>query len=878
MTIRQTLFTLLLSSSLLWSATGGKLAGRVTSADGDPLIGVNIIVEGTNLGAASGQNGEYYILEIPPGKYSVRYSMIGFKTHIIQAVEIQSQFTTTQNVALESTVLEGEEVVVVAERPLFQKDATSKIVVMDSDEITNMAVADFKDVLVTRAGFTEDASGGIHLRGGRTREILYMIDGMVVKDPLIGDFTGTVNQNAIKEMSIISGTFNAEYGEAMSGVVNIITKEGSKNFHGRFEYLSDQINSSPYHKQGAFFSVEDTNYTYVNLRDMLLTTYQNAASGTYPKGLLPLFDLPAKGTNNITLSGPLLGKSNFFLSGYYGATDSPLPHGTNIRQDVELKLTQHPTPKLKISQHLHTSTRLYQSYAHSWKYQPEHQAHTLRTNDRLAINVTNHLSESMFYRFSLSQMKTGTHTGVQDKTPDQYVRPSTDVTVYFYNPKNDTVKYVGDQGIYTDNLTSTQAVKFDLVNQINFRHQIKTGFQYSRHYLDIYTEDEPWEGGANFKDDTTFTPTEASFYIQDKIEYETLILNLGIRYDRLDPNAAMWRDVTRFVVWDSTADAWKQAPVEDVPPRTKWSPRIGFAFPVTDNMVFHFSYGHFFQNPSFDAITYNAQKDISSTLPLVGNPKVKPQKTIAFETGLKQSITPDVGLEITAWTKDIRGLLSTEQIRYLSNQYILYSNTDYASVKGMDLTLTKRPTGYFSGSLAYTLSVAKGNNSNPTAGYFSAYTQEEIPHQEYFLSFDQRHDISANLNIHTPVNYGPQIIGFYPLEQMNVNLLINAGSGLPYTPYVDPTIRVDVNSARKPWTFTADLRLQKSILLKNPQLVLVAEVTNLTDHKNVLFVYSRTGKPFDPGFSGVGTSEDANHNPAHLGPGRAIKLGAYLEW
>jgi len=255
---------------------------------------------------------------------------------------------------------------------------------------------------------------------------------------------------------------------------------------------------------------------------------------------------------------------------------------------------------------------------------------------------------------------------------------------------------------------------------------------------------------------------------------------------------------------------------------------------------------------------------------------LKAQKTVSFEAGLKQALSNKTSLEINLWSKDIRDLLSTLQIRYLSNMYVAYTNSDYANVKGIDFSLDKQFTGIFGSSIAYSLSVAKGNNSNPTGGYFSAYTQEEVPHQEFYLDFDQRHDLSVSLFIKTPSKYGPGFNGLRPLSKINANLLINAGSGLPYTPYVDPTIRVDMNSARKPWTFSADLRMKKRFLLNSTALTFFLEVTNLTDYENIYFVYSRTGKPFDPGFSGVGTSTDANYNPLHIGQGRTFSAGVNI--
>ena len=209
----------------------------------------------------------------------------------------------------------------------------------------------------------------------------------------------------------------------------------------------------------------------------------------------------------------------------------------------------------------------------------------------------------------------------------------------------------------------------------------------------------------------------------------------------------------------------------------------------------------------------------------------------------------------------------------------MFYNSDYASVKGIELTLRKKYSDYFSGSIDYTYMIAKGNNSQPLGGYFDAFTGEEIPHQEYFLDFDQRHDLALNLNVTIPKNKGPVLFGFKPLSHMNINFLYQAGSGLPYTPYVDPTVRIEVNSGRKPWTTTSDIRLSKKISLFKTTVAVFTEVTNIFDRQNIVYVYSRTGKPFDTGLAGlVGSSPDANHNPIHVGPPRIIKAGLQLLW
>jgi outer membrane receptor protein involved in Fe transport len=294
------------------------------------------------------------------------------------------------------------------------------------------------------------------------------------------------------------------------------------------------------------------------------------------------------------------------------------------------------------------------------------------------------------------------------------------------------------------------------------------------------------------------------------------------------------------------------------------------AHPITEDAVLHFAYGHFFQIPDYNSLYYNISKDLSTALPLVGNPDIKAQKTVSYEAGIKYRLGENWALDATAWYKDINDLLSTLHVSYLSQDYVVFFNSDYASVQGIDITFNKRYSNYFSGSIDYTYMVAKGNNSDPLGGYVDAFTQEEVPHREYFLDFDQRHSFALNLNFFIPDKHGL-------LSDFNLNLIFRASSGLPYTPYVDPTVRIDVNSGRKPWISTFDFRAQKLIKFGGVSTALFLEVTNLFDTQNVSFVYSRTGKPFDNGQPGlVGSSPDANYNPTHVGPPRIIKLGTQI--
>lgn len=842
------LFLLLGTTAFLYAGTTGKISGTAKDADtNEPLPGCNIIIEGTNLGTASNINGEFFILNIIPGTYTVKVSMMGYKTYTINNVRVVADLTTNLEIVMEEQILEmDEEIVVIAERPLVQKDVTSKLAVLSSDELLNMPVTSIQDILTTKAGFTTDANGELHVRGGRTGEIAYMVDGVKVDEPLYGGFNATLNRDAINEMVVISGTFNAEYGDAMSSIVNIVTQDGGKSFHGKLEYTSAMLNNSPYRSANPFPGVEDQyDYESKSIYDDLAVSIPGMLIGSF--------------------SGPILSNLTFFLSGVYKNEDSYLPHGYNLERDGFGKLTYFPIPTVKLAFSGQLTDREYQGYSHQWKYLSDHQSHRRIKSNRLGLIFTHTVSSSLFYKVNLSRFENNTKVQVGDKLPSQYEMGRTGETVYFYVD--------GDDSEYADNNTVTLRGRVDATLQANTHNQFKGGLELVRHDINVYEEFQPWPSGAQFKDIYTRTPFEFAAYLQDKIEYDYLIVNVGLRYDYVDPKATMWPDINRFGYFDENNN-WVLADEVKVEPKTQLSPRIGLAHPITDNAVLHFSYGHFFQNPDYNSLYYNNQKDISTSLPLIGNPDVKAQKTISYEAGIKYGISETWALDVTAWYKDITDLLSTLHVSYLSQDYVVFYNSDYASVQGIDLTLHKRYSDYFSGSIDYTYMVAKGNNSQPLGGYFNAFTQEEIPHQEYFLDFDQRHKLALSLNFFVPENGGIDILGMNLFSNFNLNLIIKTNSGLPYTPYVDPTVRIDVNSGRKPWTSTVDLRMMQKISFTGFALSLFLEVKNLFDTENVVFVYSRTGKPFDTGQPGlVGSSPDANHNPAHIGPPRIIKLG-----
>ena len=247
---QKTLFIVtLISANILFAGVTGKLVGRITdSATGEPLIGVNVVLKGTALGAASDENGDYMILNIPADTYTATASYIGYKTTSVTDTRINADRTTTVNIALEISAVEGEEVIVEAERPVIVRDQTATTITIEEEDFDNMPINSYADIIGNIAGVIENdnvggdsGEDGIHIRGGRSGDIAYFVDGFYVKDVINGGMATDVARGGISELSIITGSFDAEYGQAMSGIINIITREGGAEYDLSFRASTDQL-------------------------------------------------------------------------------------------------------------------------------------------------------------------------------------------------------------------------------------------------------------------------------------------------------------------------------------------------------------------------------------------------------------------------------------------------------------------------------------------------------------------------------------------------------------------------------------------------------------------------------------------------------------
>jgi outer membrane receptor protein involved in Fe transport len=894
---------LLILTGILFGGTTGKIVGQAVDAtNGEPLAGVNVEIPAIQMGAATDLEGYFIITNVPPGKYVIKLSYIGYSTTEVINVAVTVDQTTTIQVEMQQETLEiAETITVVAQRPVIQKDVTSKRSVVEGNMITDiLPVSTITDVLSIQAGVISDEDGNVHIRGGRTGEVAYLIDGTYVRNPFDNTLGGRVDVEAIQEMEVISGTFNAEYGNALSGVVNVVTKEGAPEYHFKLQYESPMLNESPYHKSDWLLDEENVKNLPAEqqLKYLDAVRTENGESGYRHISLLDNKYSSYKGINmlgrfNGALSGPIpfIEDIQFFVSGTFHNEDSYLPYGFTMDRVLSSKFTYRISPSFRLQFNADWSRRYFQDYNHQYKYwqffdEEGTGSYPLRRDDRnrLSLKFTHTLSSQTFYTLSLSQIYNYEERKIEDRLvvtkPNTGELISTEYLTRGYYEGTEGNFRTGDDRYWYETESKTYDIDFDFVSQVDRFNLIKAGVEYRRHDMFRHRVGMPPRSSIQY---FTREPFEFAAYIQDKIELDFLIINLGLRFDYFKAADVYYPDpanILETVTDDQGQTFITTVEQQDVPPESKFSPRVGLAYPVTERTVFHFAYGHFFQIPRlYDLYRNDELEDILVNDALVGNPGLKPEETVAFEAGIKQQLGLDYALDITAYNKDISNLISS--FYYFSGRdYTIFINADYGRVQGIDVTLNKRYSSYFSGAINYTYMVAMGNESDPTEGY-SSYREESAhlkPNRNFYLDFDRRHSFNLNVNFMFPKEFGPLFLGFYPFEYFSANFIFAAASGLPYTPSSrdpDATIEPEKNSARKPWVNQLNFRIGRDFYWGNVMFKPYVFVENFFDHINVLRVWTRTGQAWDQGPTS-NYPKDRQANPENVDVRRTVRVGLII--
>lgn len=822
-----------------FAGTTGKLAGRVLDKQKQPLPGANVILAGTALGAAADVQGYYRILNIPPGTYRVQFSIIGYQSYAVEKVLISSDNTTTLNAELGEQTLAAEEVVVVAERPVVETNLTSSIATVTSENIATLPVQELNDVVNLQAGVVDG-----HFRGGRIGEVQYQINGVTVNNPYDNSSTLRIDRSLLQEVQVISGTFDAEYGQAMSGVVNAVLKTGSEQFDWNAEaFVSDYMFGGTERRR-----VDD------KFRPLSLQNYQVSVSG--PTGLP---------------------KTSFILSGRRYANDGYI-YGTRVfnptdRADFEtrvftptgdsaevpldhsrewsglFKITNRSLGNIELSYQALGNWIEGRRYSFGFFYNPDGASEQRTYSLVHGFDWTHTVSKNTFYNLSFRQNL----FDYRDFLYEDLFDPRYDAA----GPAQGDANYnlgLSVQGVSFARFkqrTNSYVFKGSLTSQVTRDHLLKFGVEAQTSDLRFGVPGLIFSPGGTlverrlsrtpqfpFQELETYDPIALSAYAQDQIEWQDLIVRAGARWEYFDARATLPSDL------QNPANAIQGAPLSSPQAATAKSslaPRIGVSYPISTTAALFFAYGHFYQYPGLGQLFSNSDYSILSELQagasnysVFGNPDIKPERTVQYEFGYKHALSSFLGLDFSIFYKDIRDLLGVEFIStYAAAEYARLTNVDFGNVFGFTLALDQRRLGLISTMLDYTWQRAQGNSSDPRETATRASAGQDPRPRQVPLNWDQRHTLNATVTMDQPNNFA-------------LSAIIRYGGGQPYTPQIGSGFGADLeaNSDRKPAFVLVDVRAEKFFKFAGMEMSAFARAFNLLDGRfSNGFVFANTGSP-----------------------------------
>ncbi|MBD3257316.1 TonB-dependent receptor plug domain-containing protein, partial [candidate division GN15 bacterium] len=581
----------------------GKISGMVEDSEtGNPIIGASVRVTGTNLVTKTDEDGEYFIINVPVGKYDISVTHVGFETMTQQDVRVLLDLTTPVDFAMAQVAVElQEEMVVRAAAPIIQKDLTASRVIFTEERLKNLPnVITVQSILTHYPGVIEDGEQALHVRGGRSGQISYYYDGFSVQDPFTASAGIRIMPSSLEELSLTSGGFTAEYGEALSGVVSAVTREGTANYRGRLRTY-----------KGATHPYDVNTGEWGKLKSI---TNRSVS-----------FDL----------SGPVPGldrqRYTFFTAGEYLRDDSYLPHNWYTSLTGTSKLSMQPTSRMRLKTNFtynDADGAIYDhrdvngvSYDLNLDGLPvfERKAYLLGVSGNYFFNERSILSLTLNRFYTRTQSGPahllGTHwsqwPGYSEDANGVY-----DGTIHSENygwltDYNDPASIVGfTKGSDFDPTYSWRESKYNslssvFINQLTKTNQLKAGFEYRKY--SVGWDFKQFYNSQPYGELYSSKPTYASLFVEDKLEYDAFVLNLGLRLDHRDA------DISYNYTPEDTVASYREAES-----KTQLSPRLGVSFPVAEHSVLHFNYGVYYQVPQYRYLYVNLQGDRNSGLPLLG--------------------------------------------------------------------------------------------------------------------------------------------------------------------------------------------------------------------------------------------------------------------
>lgn len=897
------------------AAAQGAISGTVVDpATEFPVIGASVLVIGTTRGAATDVDGRFTIDDLRPGDYTVRVSFVGYQTKEFTGIGVVDGETTTLEIDLEEAVLGSEnEIVVVGDAPLIDVERAESAYQISRDQIEARPVRDVQDVISNQAGVTQDPTG-LYIRGGRATETGYYVDGVSAKDPLAGTGFGLdLGANALGEVEVNTTGADASQGDATSGVVNIRTREGTDSFEAAAAFQRDNLGFND--TWSSTFNEDNVELSLAGPIVPEKLRFFASGQGSFSDGFERFLTTPDSTFYSVPdqVQSSLVG-------------DAWAPRRGN-RWNGLGKLVFLPRPGMKLvgsyqrSLQVNQNTRMLQvtgndavvapGFQYAFALQPD-RANTYTSDANLSyLQWTHAIGQQSIYEVQVSRLFTRLRADANgrdwrpenvDSELDPESIPGFPGTI-FGNPAgvpaDSALNVLPGPGFFNNGGVATDWHDH-FAEQVTARAEF-TRFTASEAYeftvgaegtlndyqwIDIA---RPWVGAPIQLPDGTFTqsnrlgqssdiwrvkPRRGAFFTSHKVRYNGLIASIGARFETWAPGQYVDDLVadSAFTIPAQIRDAYldETTSVAGLRWKGRLLPKLNVSFPIRENQVLFFSYGHSMRlpHPTFVYTNLDPFYQDRSFFSDLGNPNLDPEIDIAYELGVRNQITANDALNVTAFWRDKFDFITVASVTVQDptgreTNRALRVNGDFARVRGIELAYTKRVGAWFLGQFSGSYSRATGLSSTNNEALQDLIADGNADNTfETPLAWDRPLDLKASVTL-THDDTGPWL-GIPGLNRVKLFVQSTFRSGQRYTPVEfvgnevnpftgerdwrpvyetvdDPALRF--SETGRPWWWF-DLRAERRFGLGGSDLVFTLEVENLFDQNNSVIVNPVTGRAY----------------------------------
>jgi carboxypeptidase family protein/TonB-dependent receptor-like protein len=912
----------------------GSVSGKVVDKrTGHAVPFATVTVMGAQRGGLTDSEGRYLISGVPVDTFEVRVQFLGFAPASKPGVVVTPGRATVVNFELSEIVVREEKVFEVkAERRLVEVKQGTTIRSVNASEIRNLPVQTIGDVLQQQAGINTDADQ-IHVRGGRTDETIFVVNGVTNRDLVTGSSTaGQLNARSVAEVNVATGAYDVRYGNALSGVVEITLKEGGEAFGGGVTSSAgryggrglqlvmggpDPIVGGLAHAvrvPGSISSILDVSVSFYDTR----YRYLDGGGGAFSSMFKPVFETSSFNRLRSGYQDSFFGKRFTYGNFFTPAADNrwALRYGLTWKPGSQDKVNFNFSKRIAIDQGFSRSFVDARgnvgdpAYKWIWAHRIDHAPTIFEDNVQTSVEWRRTLSSTSYMRMQFARYFFAQQQGVMGKRfrywdpveqvwktdyeqpQDKALFDSTDVRSRDYF--NDS----GDDDTFEDRRTTSYGVQASVTQRFRRHHELELGIDHDFQSVQFVHVEKPWisdpDGLGDAHDIWIVHPWVGDLYVRNRLDYEGFTANIGLRCDYwflgreaeraiADPKNAFITPERRRDFYDATRSFFGRRV------KLKFSPRVIVAHPISEHSSFFFNYGQFTQNPSYKYVYSRLTSISSESYQLVGNPNLNPQVSVNYEVGAKHQFLTRAAANLTFFVKDIYDypkstLFSRGEagLGETPTPILIYLNGSFARSRGFEIEFEKRRSHNWSGKITYTFQQIKGKDSDP---YEQKAIQEnggnaaETRLSETFVDWNRPHKLAVNFDL----RFNEEAPRGW-LANTGLNIFIQGLTGRAYTPVNSQGNALgDANSGNAPFQITTDLKFNRSISLGRKRLDVSLAGTNIFNNYIINRVDPITGKGR---VYGVGSYDPENpdlnvtdytvvqyvNDPSNYGPGAQWRL------